>query len=158
MRSRRRSESATGAKKELLSAMVRKRWLAREAVADQRDARRVRRVAVLVEDVRLPRLNENQTAVLAELAAAGGRVPVRELQGRLEGVEAAGVDAGDAGAAGSGSDCGRGDGAGASAVWPQAGKLVGTRACVECGAGEGTRVRLWPRLGAIGFRRSCCGG
>lgn len=76
--------SATGAKKELLSSMVRKRWLAREAVADQRDARRLIRIAVLVEDARLPRLNENQTAVLAELAAAGGRAPVRDLQRRLQ--------------------------------------------------------------------------
>ena len=76
--------SATGANKEMLSAMARKKWLAREAVADQRDARRLIRIAVLVENARLPRLNENQMAVLAELAAAGGRVPVRELQRRLE--------------------------------------------------------------------------
>jgi len=76
--------SATGANKDLLSAMVRKRWLVREALADARDARRLTRIAVLVDDVRLPRLNDNQMAVLAELAAAGGRSPVRELQGRLE--------------------------------------------------------------------------
>ena len=76
--------SATGANKALLTAMVRKRWLVREVVADQRDARRTHRMAVLVEGVRLPRLNDNQTAVLAELAAAGGRVSMRDLQERLE--------------------------------------------------------------------------
>ena len=113
--------SATGANKALLDAMARKRWLVREAVAEARDARRVERVAVLVEggerppdrtgvgpgDLgggetqnscgddkqgddtaagsgrRLPRLNENQLAVMAELAGCGGRERVRELQGRL---------------------------------------------------------------------------
>jgi primosomal protein N' (replication factor Y) len=63
--------SATGAGKSLLDGMVRKKWLLREAVAEERDARRVERVAVLVEEARLPKLNENQTAMLAELAAAG---------------------------------------------------------------------------------------
>jgi primosomal protein N' (replication factor Y) len=75
--------SATSAGKALLEGMVRKRWLLREAVADQRDARRVERIAVLVEDARLPKLNANQTSVLAEMAAGGGRQPVRELQERL---------------------------------------------------------------------------
>jgi primosomal protein N' (replication factor Y) len=74
--------SATGAGKGLLEGMVRKKWLAREAMAEERDARRTERVAVLVEDARLPKLNENQTAVLAELAAAGGRMSVRELRER----------------------------------------------------------------------------
>ncbi len=72
--------SATGARKALLEGMVRKRWLVREALAEERDARRVRRVAVLVEEARLPKLNANQTTVLAELAARGGRVEVRELR------------------------------------------------------------------------------
>ena len=75
--------SATGARRALLEGMVRKKWLVREALVESRDARRVRQVAVLVEGTRLPRLNANQTAVLAELAAAGGRVPVRDLQDRL---------------------------------------------------------------------------
>ncbi len=76
--------SATGANKALLTAMLRRRWLTREAEAEQRDARRLSRTAVLVEDVRLPRLNENQTTVLAELAAAGGREPMHDLQRRLK--------------------------------------------------------------------------
>jgi primosomal protein N' (replication factor Y) len=138
--------SATGANKGLLEGMVRKKWLTREAVAEERDARRLEKVAVLVgqgveamgenrrsfdsarrdetatgsaqddtsnlggEDdssnlkaarddtsklkagdteavgkvgMRLPRLNENQLAVLAELAAVGGRMRVRDLRIRL---------------------------------------------------------------------------
>src|SRR5580700_10489925 len=72
--------SATGANKGLLEGMVRKKWLVREAVAEERDARRLEKVAVLVEGARLPKLNENQTAILAELAAVGGRMRVRDLQ------------------------------------------------------------------------------
>ena len=75
--------AALGAIKPLLDGMVRKKWLVREALAEERDARRMERIAVLVEDARLPKLNENQTAILAELAAAGGRMPVRELQQKL---------------------------------------------------------------------------
>ncbi len=76
--------SATGARKALLEGMVRKKWLAREALVETRDARRVRQVAVLVDGTRLPKLNANQTAILAELAAVGGRAPVRELQEKLQ--------------------------------------------------------------------------
>ncbi len=72
--------SATGANKSLLEGMVRKKWLVREAVAEERDARRLEKVAVLVAEARLPKLNENQTAILAEIAAVGGRMRVRELQ------------------------------------------------------------------------------
>jgi primosomal protein N' (replication factor Y) len=60
--------------------MVRKKWLVREALAEERDARRLERVAVLVEEARLPKLNENQTAILAELAAVGGRMRVSDLR------------------------------------------------------------------------------
>jgi primosomal protein N' (replication factor Y) len=103
--------SATGANKGLLEGMVRKKWLVREAVAEERDARRLEKVAVLrgsqlsvvssqIEAVdslagnrelttengqlttgtRLPRLNENQLAVMAELAAVGGRMRVTDLR------------------------------------------------------------------------------
>jgi len=86
--------SATGANKALLDAMARKKWLVREALAETRDARRVEMVAVLEEQVsesasqqvsgrRIPKLNENQLAVMAELAGCGGRELVRELRGRL---------------------------------------------------------------------------
>ena len=72
--------SATGANKALLEGMVRKKWLVREAVAEERDARRLEKVAVLVAEARLPKLNDNQTAILAELAAVGGRMRVSDLQ------------------------------------------------------------------------------
>jgi primosomal protein N' (replication factor Y) len=86
--------SATGANKALLDAMARKKWLVREALAETRDARRVEMVAVLAEQVsesasqqvsgkRLPKLNENQLVVMAELAGCGGRELVRELRLRL---------------------------------------------------------------------------
>jgi primosomal protein N' (replication factor Y) len=72
--------SATQARKALLDAMVRKKWIVREAVAEERDARRTERVAVLMPDTRIPKLNENQTAILAEIAAAGGRMRVSSLR------------------------------------------------------------------------------
>ena len=99
--------SAAGAKKALLDAMAKKRWLVREAVAEARDSRRVEMVAVVESGAqcsvlssqsseengvgagigagarRLPKLNENQLAVMAELAGCGGTNRVRELQLRL---------------------------------------------------------------------------
>ncbi len=75
--------SATQANKALLDGMVKKKWLVREAVAEERDARRLEKVAVLVADARLLKLNANQTAILAELAAVGGRMPVRDVKGLL---------------------------------------------------------------------------
>src|SRR5664280_2845362 len=72
--------SATQANKALLDGMVKKKWLTREALAEERDARRTERVAVLVADARIPKLNENQTAILAEVAAVGGRMRVRDLR------------------------------------------------------------------------------
>jgi primosomal protein N' (replication factor Y) len=82
--------SATEANKALLDGMVKKRWLTREAVAEERDARRTERIAVLVEDARIPKLNENQTAILAEIAAAGGRMRVVDLR-ESEALREAGV-------------------------------------------------------------------
>ena len=75
--------SATQANKALLEGMVKKKWLVREAVAEERDARRMEKIAVLIEDARLPKLNANQTAILAELAAVGGRMRVRDLKDTL---------------------------------------------------------------------------
>lgn len=94
--------SATGGDKALLDAMAKKKWLVREPLAEARDARRLERVAVVVEQgpgvgergpgsdgagkaegKRLPKLNENQLAVMAELAGCGGREPVRDLRGRM---------------------------------------------------------------------------
>ena len=72
--------SATKANKALLDGMVKKKWLTREAVTEERDARRTEHIAVLVPDARIPKLNENQTAILAEIAAAGGRIRVVDLR------------------------------------------------------------------------------
>ena len=72
--------SATQANKALLDGMVRKRWILREAQAEERDARRTERFAVLMPDTRLPKLNANQTTLLAELAAVGGRMRTRDLR------------------------------------------------------------------------------
>jgi primosomal protein N' (replication factor Y) (superfamily II helicase) len=75
-----RLRSATGASLRLLQGMLRKKWITRETAAESRDARRTVRYAVLIDDVRLPKLNENQQAILAELAAAAGELPVAELR------------------------------------------------------------------------------
>jgi primosomal protein N' (replication factor Y) len=98
--------SAAGANKALLDAMAKKKWLVREPLQEVRDARRVEMLAVLVENAepsaaqptsqnrdvghpdlgvsrRLPKLNDNQLAVMAELAGCGGQELVRELRGRL---------------------------------------------------------------------------
>ncbi len=80
--------SATGANRSLLEAMVRKKWLLREALAQERNAARTLRIAVLnTRDEALPRLNENQLAVLAELASVSGetpgRLPLVDLKHRL---------------------------------------------------------------------------
>ena len=75
--------TATGATAELLTNMLRKKWLLRETEAAPRDARRLVRFAVLVADARPPKLNENQLAILAELAGAGGSLPIPVLR-RLE--------------------------------------------------------------------------
>jgi primosomal protein N' (replication factor Y) len=72
--------SATKANKALLDGMVKKKWLTREVLAEERDARRTERIAVLVPDARIPKLNENQTAILAEIAAAGGRMRFVDLR------------------------------------------------------------------------------
>ena len=71
---------ATGASRELVEGMVRKKWIAREALAAPRDARRLERYAVLIEGARLPRLNDNQQALLAALAGAGGTLAVAALR------------------------------------------------------------------------------
>ncbi len=71
---------ATGAGAELLTNMVRKKWLVRENEAAARDARRLVRYAVLVADARPPKLNENQLKILAELAGADGCMPLPDLR------------------------------------------------------------------------------
>ncbi len=72
--------TATAATLQALAALARKKWIAREASAVERDARRTERFAVLVADARIPALTRNQQAILAELAACGGELPLAELR------------------------------------------------------------------------------
>jgi primosomal protein N' (replication factor Y) (superfamily II helicase) len=71
---------ATGATRELIEGMARKKWIARETQAAPRDARRLERYAILVDVARLPKLNENQQTILAALAGTGGTLPVAVLR------------------------------------------------------------------------------
>ena len=74
--------TATSASLPILASMVRKKWIARETKAFERDARRIERFAVLVPEARLPRLTEKQQAILAELAAREGELSLAELRGK----------------------------------------------------------------------------
>jgi primosomal protein N' (replication factor Y) (superfamily II helicase) len=75
-----RASASAGVFRRLIQGMLRKKWIARETAAEARDSKRTVRYAVLVESVRLPKLNENQQAILAELAGADGQLPVAELR------------------------------------------------------------------------------
>ena len=72
--------TATAATLPVLAGLVRKKWIARETAAVQRDARRMERFAVLVPETRLPSLTQKQQAILAELAASGNELPLTELR------------------------------------------------------------------------------
>jgi primosomal protein N' (replication factor Y) len=74
--------TATAATLPILAALVRKKWIARETAAAERDARRTERFAVLIPEARLPALTVKQQAILAELAACGGELPLAELRRR----------------------------------------------------------------------------
>jgi primosomal protein N' (replication factor Y) len=70
----------TSASASTLNQLIAKRWIERESTAIPSEVRRTIRVAVLVPEARLPRLNDNQQRLLAELASAGGRMPVSEIR------------------------------------------------------------------------------
>ena len=72
--------TATAATLPVLASMVRKKWIARETSAVERDARRMERFAVLIPEARLPALTARQQAILAELAACGGELRLAELR------------------------------------------------------------------------------
>ncbi len=74
--------TASGASLPILAGLLRKKWIARETAALERDARRTERFAVLIPEARLPSLTEKQQAILAELAACGGELPLAELRKR----------------------------------------------------------------------------
>jgi primosomal protein N' (replication factor Y) len=72
--------TATAATLPVLAGLLRKKWIARETAAAERDARRTERFAVLIPEARLPSLTEKQQAILAGLAACGGELPLAELR------------------------------------------------------------------------------
>ena len=72
--------TATAATLPVLAGLTRKKWIARETAAAERDARRMERFAVLIPEARLPALTAKQQAILAELAACGGELPLAELR------------------------------------------------------------------------------
>jgi len=74
--------TATSATLQTLNTLLRRKWIARETAAVERDARRLERFAVLVPDQNSPRLTANQQAILADLEAAGGELPLAELRHR----------------------------------------------------------------------------
>jgi primosomal protein N' (replication factor Y) len=74
--------TATAATLPVLAGLVRKKWIVRETAAVERDARRTERFAVLIPEARLPALTQKQQAILAELAACGGELPLAELRAR----------------------------------------------------------------------------
>ena len=63
----------------MLQSLLRKRWIERDSAAESRAVHRTVSIAVLVENLRLPKLNANQQILLAELAGAQGRLPVQTL-------------------------------------------------------------------------------
>jgi len=70
--------SATRVSKSVLSAMVRKKWLTRDDLSAQQDAKRTVKMAVLKSAE--GKVNANQQTLIDTLAASGGRVPVETLQ------------------------------------------------------------------------------
>jgi primosomal protein N' (replication factor Y) len=74
--------TATAASLPTLTALMRKKWITRETSAVERDARRTDRFAVLIPETRLPSLTEKQQAILAELAACGGELPLSEIRSK----------------------------------------------------------------------------
>jgi primosomal protein N' (replication factor Y) len=74
--------TATAVTLPVLGGLVRKKWIARETSAVERDARRTERFAVLIPEARLPALTQKQQAILAELASCGGELPLAELRRR----------------------------------------------------------------------------
>jgi primosomal protein N' (replication factor Y) len=72
--------TATAATLPVLAGLLRKKWIARETAAAERDARRMERFAVLIPETRLPALTAKQQAILAELAACGNELPLAELR------------------------------------------------------------------------------
>lgn len=69
---------ALGGSKALLTGMLRKRWISRELRLSERQPRPRERVVVLATRDLPTRLSANQSLILAELTAHGGRMDARE--------------------------------------------------------------------------------
>jgi len=69
--------SATGASRKILDGMIRKKWITRQDLSAQQQAKRTIKVAVLASAD--GKLNSNQRTIVDTLAAAGGKIPVESL-------------------------------------------------------------------------------
>jgi primosomal protein N' (replication factor Y) len=69
--------SATGANRQVLDNLVRKKWIAREDATTSRDARRTIQIAVLKEAS--GKLNDNQQRIIAYLQQEDGRAMVEQI-------------------------------------------------------------------------------
>jgi primosomal protein N' (replication factor Y) (superfamily II helicase) len=75
--------TATSATLPVLAGLVRRKWIARETLAAERDARRMERFAVLLSDqAAAAGLTQKQQAIRDELSARGGEMPLAELRRR----------------------------------------------------------------------------
>jgi primosomal protein N' (replication factor Y) len=75
--------SATGANRQVLDLLLRKKWIAREDATSVRDAQRTVQVAVLKESLSEKpggKLNENQQKIIAFLQQRSGRALVEQLR------------------------------------------------------------------------------
>ena len=73
--------SATGANRQILDLLLRKKWIAREDASSVRDAQRTVQVAMLKEaPVKPGKLNENQQKIIAFLQQQAGRALVEQLR------------------------------------------------------------------------------
>ncbi|HET9839589.1 MAG TPA: DEAD/DEAH box helicase, partial [Candidatus Angelobacter sp.] len=70
--------SATGATRQVLDLLLRKKWIAREDATSARDARRLVKIAVLKSSE--SKLNENQQKIVRFLQEQGGRAPVERIR------------------------------------------------------------------------------
>jgi primosomal protein N' (replication factor Y) len=70
--------SATGANRQVLDNLVRKKWLAREDATSTRDARRTVQIAVMREVN--GKLNDNQQTIISFLEQQGGRASVQQIR------------------------------------------------------------------------------
>ena len=91
--------TATAASLPVLAGMVRKKWIARETAAAERDARRMERFAVLVPEARLPTLTRKAAG---DSGRAGG-MRWRAAAGRAAAARSALVHTANAGAARAGA-------------------------------------------------------